>query len=243
MTPKDRMRFIVAIGLLGLIVACIIVMALTGHLWAFLMKAWELFKEKDAMRAYLESWESLAPLAFIAIQALQVIFAPFPGEFTGAVGGFLFDGLPTSLYSTIGLTIGSAIAFLGARFIGLPLVRIVVSDKQMERFRFLTEREGIILVFILYAIPGFPKDALTYLLGLSPIGFWSFLITSNIGRIPGTVMLSFSGAAIFHGNWPLLIALSILALIMMLVIYTNKGRIRGWLKTSGRNKIAAQEHE
>jgi uncharacterized membrane protein YdjX (TVP38/TMEM64 family) len=192
------------------------------------------------MRDYIQSWDNLAAVAFIAIQALQVVFAPFPGEFTGAVGGFLFDGLPTSLYSTIGLTIGSAIAFLAARIIGLPLVKLFVNDNLRARFGFLTERRGLVMVFLLYAIPGFPKDALTYLLGLSPMGFAPFLVASNLGRIPGTVMLSYSGAAIFHGNWTLLLALSALALVMIGLIYFNRERIRNWVKNYGDKRQDAE---
>jgi uncharacterized membrane protein YdjX (TVP38/TMEM64 family) len=236
LSNEDKTNLIISVILLGLLTTGLVYLALTGKLWPLILKAWDLFKEKEAMRSYIESWEGWAPLVFIVIQALQVILAPFPGEFTGAVGGFLFDGLPTSLYSTIGLTIGSGIAFLAARIIGLPLVKLLVNDHLRRRFHFLTERRGIIMVFLLYAIPGFPKDLLTYLLGLSPMGFWPFLITSNIGRIPGTVMLSFSGAAIFHGNWGLLIGLSVAALIMIVLIYFNMNRISEWIKELGEKR-------
>jgi uncharacterized membrane protein YdjX (TVP38/TMEM64 family) len=82
------------------------------------------------------------PAAFIVIQALQVVLAPIPGEFTGAVGGFIFGGVPTILYSSLGLTIGSIMAFLAARIMGLPLVRLFVSKTSLEKFHFLTERRG-----------------------------------------------------------------------------------------------------
>ena len=104
------------------------------------------------MRAYVESWGSLAPAAFISLQTLQVVLAPVPGEFTGAVGGFLFGGFPTTIYSTIGLTLGSTLAFLGARIIGQPLVKLVVPPRTMNRFQFLTERKGTLLALVLFII-------------------------------------------------------------------------------------------
>ena len=152
------------------------------------------------MRAYVESWGSLAPAAFICLQTLQVVLAPIPGEFTGAVGGFIFGGLPTVLYSTIGLTVGSALAFYGARIVGQPLVKLVVPPRAMERFRFLTKRRGTFIAFILFIIPGFPKDILSYILGLSPMGFLPFIAVCTLGRIPGTVLLSFSGSALYNRN-------------------------------------------
>jgi uncharacterized membrane protein YdjX (TVP38/TMEM64 family) len=61
---------------------------------------------------------------------------------------------------------------------------------------FIVEAEGAILCFILYLIPGFPKDMISYLFGISPMPFWLFALVSTIGRIPGTWISSYFGAHI-----------------------------------------------
>ncbi len=66
-----------------------------------------LYEDKQLMHAMLARWGVLAPVVFIAIQALQVIIAPIPGEVTGLLGGFVFGPWLGFFYSTIGLTIGS----------------------------------------------------------------------------------------------------------------------------------------
>ena len=135
------------------------------------------------MRAYLQSWGPWAPLVFVVIQALQVVIAPIPGELTGIVGGFLFGTFRATIYSSLGLTLGSAIAFLAARVVGLPLVKLVVRQETLDKFHFLTESRGTIVTLILFMIPGFPKDTLSYLLGLSPMVFLNFfVICGQIGR-------------------------------------------------------------
>ena len=65
------------------------------------------------MHAMLDRWGVFAPVVFIAIQALQVIIAPMPGDVTGLLGGFVFGQWLGFSYSTLGLTIGSLCAFLG----------------------------------------------------------------------------------------------------------------------------------
>jgi uncharacterized membrane protein YdjX (TVP38/TMEM64 family) len=149
---------------------------------------------------------------------------------TGAVGGFIFGALPNILYSTIGLTIGSIIGFLAARIVGLPLVKLAVPCEMLERFEFLTKRKGALLALALFAIPGFPKDILCYLLGLSPMGFLSFATVCTLGRIPGTVMLSYSGAAVYNENWWLLIILAAAALLAIAVFFLFRDRVEWWVK-------------
>jgi uncharacterized membrane protein YdjX (TVP38/TMEM64 family) len=188
------------------------------------------------MRLYVESWGSLAPLAFVLVQTLQVVIAPIPGELTGAVGGFIFGALPTVFYSSLGLTIGSALAFLAARIMGLPLVKLAVNEASLEKFHFLTERRGAILALVLFIIPGFPKDILSYILGLSPMGFGTFIMVCALGRIPGTVLLSFTGSAIFDENWTLLTVVTILCAIALTFFFVNRTRIEQWIRQIGHGR-------
>ncbi len=201
-----------------------------GYLGPILEQLWKAFQGREEMRAYVEAWGTWAPAAFIFLQSAQVVLAPIPGELTGAVGGFIFGGIWSLLYSTIGLTIGSLVNFFAARFIGLPIVKLAVSDETLDRFCFLTERRGAILSFALFAIPGFPKDILCYILGLSPMGTITFALVCTLGRIPGTALLSFSGAAVYHENWLLVVALAAAALICVILFFTVHDKMELWLR-------------
>ncbi len=227
---QHRFHVIVSIGTIILLAVVTAGLGYLGYLSRMITVLWEAFQGREQLRAFIENWGALAPVAFIFIQGLQVVMAPIPGEFTGAVGGFIFGAVPNIVYSTVGLTVGSLIAFLAARIVGLPLVKMAVPCEMVERFEFLTKRKGALLAFVLFAIPGFPKDILCYLLGLSPMGFVSFATVCTLGRIPGTVMLSYSGAAVYNENWWLLIILAAAALVAIAVFFLIRDRIEWWVK-------------
>ena len=190
------------------------------QIWDWLRPIYEFLTDKDRVKAAIQAAGPLAPVLFIAIQAFQVILAPIPGEATGFIGGYLF-GIPLGLlYSTLGLTLGSLAAFLLGRLLEKRFVTRVVSPETMQRFDFLMERQGALVAFILFLIPGFPKDYLSFILGLSPMDLWVFLVICTIGRLPGTLMLTLQGAQVYKGNyWISLILVGICVALAALTYY------------------------
>lgn len=229
-TRRDKIRLAIALCLPLALTFALIVLARTDYWHQLSEMATSAFKGRENLRVYLRSWGPWAPVAFIMIQALQVVLAPIPGELTGAAGGFLFGTWPNIVYSSVGLTIGSMIAFLAARIVGIPLLKLVVRKETLDKFHFLVERRGAIATLALFMIPGFPKDFLSYLLGLSPMRFLTFAVVCALGRIPGTAMLSLGGAAFYKENWTLLSAVAIVCLVAFILGYLNKERIHHWLR-------------
>ena len=161
----------------------------------------KLYTDPAHFRAALQRWGALAPLVFIGIQALQVLIAPIPGELTGFLGGLVFGQWWGLLYSMIGLAAGSLLAFGVGRWLGMAFVQRLVTSAVWARLGFVVETEGAVLCFLLYLIPGLPKDILCYLFGLSPMPFWVFAVASTLGRIPGTWALSAQGAKTATGHY------------------------------------------
>jgi uncharacterized membrane protein YdjX (TVP38/TMEM64 family) len=160
-----------------------------------------LCRNPETLRAALQSWGAFAPLVFIGIQVLQVVISPIPGEVTGFLGGFVFGEWLGLGYSMLGLTAGSLLAFGVGRWLGAAFVQRLVSPAAWVRLGFVVEAEGAILCFLLYLIPGLPKDLLCYLFGLSPMPFWLFAVASTLGRLPGTWVLSAEGATTASGHY------------------------------------------
>jgi len=145
-----------------------------------------MFTSKEKVRMWLMSFGSAAPLVFIAIQSLQVVFAPIPGEATGFLGGFLF-GIPKGfLYSTVGLTLGSTLAFLLGRWLEIHFVEKIVKKETLERFDFIIERQGALIAFLLFLIPAFPKiiSALSWVLARCHYGSFSSSVLLAAYREP-----------------------------------------------------------
>ena len=198
-----------------------------------------LYQDKYFLRDTVAAWGWAAPLVFIGIQALQVIISPIPGEITGPVGGALFGTFWGLAYSTVGLTIGTFVCFWIGRMWGEPLIRPWLSEHHWERMNFVIEAEGAIICFVLYVIPGFPKDIISYLFGISPMPFWLFALVSTVARIPGTWIGSYFGAHV--GEQQYIYALAFIALVagVCLPLYYYRDRILARL----RSKRAARRRD
>jgi uncharacterized membrane protein YdjX (TVP38/TMEM64 family) len=219
----DRGRFaLVTLVLVAALVLVIWLVMADAPIVRFVIR---LYRDKHFLKDTVAAWGWMAPLVFILIQALQVIISPIPGEITGPVGGALFGTLWGLIYSTIGLTIGTLACFGAGRRWGEPLVRPWLSEHHWNRMNFVIEAEGAILCLILYLIPGFPKDIVSYLFGISPMPFWLFAAVSTIGRVPGTWISSYFGAHVAEQQYIYAVAFLAIVLAICLPVYYYRERI------------------
>jgi uncharacterized membrane protein YdjX (TVP38/TMEM64 family) len=193
-----------------------------------------LYRDNVFLKETVAAWGWAAPIIFIAIQALQVIISPIPGEVTGPVGGALFGTFRGVVYSTIGLTVGTLFCFWVGRLYGEPLVRPWLSEHHWNRVNFVLEAEGAIFCFIIYLIPGFPKDIVSYLFGISPIPFWVFAIVSTLGRVPGTWVSSYVGAHVAEHQFIYVFLLLALVAAVTLPLYYYRHQITGYFHRGRR---------
>jgi uncharacterized membrane protein YdjX (TVP38/TMEM64 family) len=183
---------------------------------------------------FINSFHPYDDFVFIALQIFQVLIAgAIPAEITGVIGGYLYGPVLGTIYSTIGLSIGSWLAFILARIYGLPLVRRVVKASIMQKYDHFMTLRGPLVSFILFLIPGFPKAALCYIIGLSQMNIWTFIVVSTVGRLLGTILLSVSGSSVRNDQGAVvLIILGIIGIILLLA-YFYRDR---FMKTVGRRK-------
>ncbi len=184
-----------------------------------------LYVDKRFLKHTLRELGALAPVIFVGLQALQVIVSPIPGDVTGLLGGYLFGVWAGLLYSTIGLTIGSVAAFAVGRWLGTHYVKKLVSPDTWRKLGFIVEAEGTILCFVIFLVPGLPKDVTCYLFGLSPMPLWVFAVVSTLGRLPSTWVLSAQGARTASGDYLQLILLTAIVLAVALPLYYYRHRL------------------
>jgi uncharacterized membrane protein YdjX (TVP38/TMEM64 family) len=201
-----------------------------SQIWLCFAKVYHLYQDQEAFKKVISSYGAYAPLAYILLQVLQVVIAPIPGGAIEFLGGVLFGVKAGCAYSMIGLVLGSWLAFGLARIFEKVAVEKFVSEETRRKFDYLVEHEGVILSFILFLLPGFPKDALCYILGLTPMHLGIFLVISTLGRIPGTLMATLQGAKAFeHQYYTFGILLGASALII-LVFYIYHEEIHHLVK-------------
>ncbi|OIP89553.1 MAG: TVP38/TMEM64 family protein [Syntrophobacterales bacterium CG_4_8_14_3_um_filter_58_8] len=184
---------------------------------------YRLFLSRRKLTYFVNSFGPLSVVIFIGLQILQVLIAPIPGEISGFIGGYLYGPVLGTLYSTIGLAVGSWLAFLLARWLGLPFVEKIITPEIIQKYDYFMEHRGIPVTFVLFLIPGFPKDALSYIVGLSRMRATTFLILCTAGRLLGTIMLSASGNYARNGHNTAMVAiLGISILVTLLAWYYHE---------------------
>jgi len=161
----------------------------------------QFFLNKKRMAQYLNSLGPWSVVVFVLLQVAQVVAAPIPGEVTGFLGGYLFGKFFGVVLSTIGLTLGSYLAFVLARTFGRPLIEKFIPKSTIQRFDYLLHHKAAFLVFLLFLIPGFPKDWLCYILGLGHLTTTEFLVIGGTGRLFGTILLTLGGSYLKHHQY------------------------------------------
>lgn len=198
------------------------------------------FLDKKKLLQLLHSMKPWDVVLFVLLQAAQVIVAPIPGEVTGLAGGYLYGPVMGVIWSTLGLSIGSYIAFVLGRALGRPAVERFVPKATMARFDYLLAHKGAVIVFLLFLIPGFPKDTLCWFLGLGHLSTVEFLLISTTGRLLGTVMLTLGGDFIRHHQYGRFSVLVGVALVVVLLAMAYKDKLerlfRIWHLRSLRRK-------
>jgi uncharacterized membrane protein YdjX (TVP38/TMEM64 family) len=191
----------------------------------------EFYTRRRRLARFLSSLGPYSAAVFMLLQALQVVISPIPGELTGVIGGYVYGVNFGFLFSTLGLTLGSWVAFELASILGRPMVEKFVAAKVVEKFHVLTTNAGAIISFLLFIIPGFPKDYLCYILGLTGMNLSTFLIVSTLGRMPGTYLLTLEGASIGGGQYKAAIIIATISGAVVFTAYLYRSQLYGWIRS------------
>ena len=215
----------------ALVALPLLVVASGALVYLFRHEIWNLFSTPERIQTAVESWGVLAPVGFMLVQFVQVVVFIIPGEIPQIAGGYLF-GLPAGiLYSTVGILVGSGFNFFLARILGVPFVRRLFREKQIESFQTIVHSpRAQIGFFLLFVIPGIPKDILCYVAGISPLRFSAFILISTIGRMPGIIGSAAMGSAAASREWVLAIIIMVVAIVLFFIGLLFRERVHAFVE-------------
>jgi len=180
-------------------------------------------KNPEQFRSFIESKGILGFLVFIGIQVLQIIFALIPGEIVEVGAGYAYGAWLGLLYCLIGVIIATIPIFFLTRILRHKFLNVIIDSEKLKKNKILNNENNLeLLFFILYFIPGTPKDLITYLAGLTKIKPSVFLIINIIGRIPSILSSTYAGAALERQNYfasIIIFSLSAVISIIGLAVY------------------------
>lgn len=218
---KTRLKIIGNIILAALFLAAVVFVTVR-----FGPQLTSLARKPQQLKETLNSFGWRGVLVFMLLQVLQVVVAAIPGEFVQLAGGYIYGSLAGTLYSLAGIVAGSVMVFYISRLLGYPLVKTFVSQQHFDRFNFImNSNKSEVAMFLLFLIPGMPKDVLTYMVGLTPIKPGRFFLMITIARFPALLASSVIGSSTQKGNYLLVIILSAAALILFSAGIFLKDRI------------------
>lgn len=157
---------------------------------------------RELLQRQLESQGIGGWIAFLGIQVIQVVVAMIPGEPIEILAGILYGPLWGTLTCMLGIFIGSIIVYLLVRKLGMPIVSIFIDPEKFQNLRILQdERRFERIAFLLFFIPGTPKDLLTWAAGLIHIRPLRFFILSTIARLPSILTSTLAGTTLLSGDF------------------------------------------
>jgi len=194
-TPEDKRRLaiLLVIIVVGIIIGIVCIPYFTQLL------------DPDTRATFVAGIRSKGPwgvLILLALQVLQVIVAFIPGEVVQIVAGILYGAWGGWAICTAGTAISTLLVYKLVDKLGMPFVEKMISPKQAQRLEFMKDNRKLdFIMFILFFIPGMPKDVLTYFAPITRMSAGRFLAITLIARTPALVASTYGGSAFTQGNY------------------------------------------
>ncbi len=204
--------------LLILILLCIFFITLLS--WIIIKPMFELAATPKAFRKYIAKQKIIGTLLFISVLILQVIAAVIPGGPFEIAAGYTYGPIRGAIICNIGMTIGSFISYLCVKKFGKSIIQIFFSSEKIDKFEKLkSEKETKLteMFFIIFLIPGSPKDLLSYCAGLTKITPLKWILLCFICRTPAILLSTYSGGSLYNKNYTQFILLFVITIALSII--------------------------
>ena len=162
----------------------------------------DMVDDPAAFRDWVQAKGIGGKLLFIGFMILQVLVSVIPSEPLEIGAGYAFGAIEGTVLCLLGIAIGTAMIFFFSRRVGSKVLELFFSRSQIERYSFLhSETRLRRATFLLYFIPGLPKDMITWILSLTSIRFLDFILISSVARIFSIVTSTVGGSALGEENY------------------------------------------
>ncbi len=204
----------------------------------------EIMRDEGSFQEYIERAGVWMTALFITLQFLQVVILPIPSTVTVVAGAALFGAFLGSVYSLIGIVLGSVVAFLVGRYAGIRVVSWMVGRETLEKWLKKIKGKDKLLLTAMFLLPVFPDDVLCFVAGFSSMSIWYFLAVILISRVLAIFTTSYSITLIpFNTWWGLLIwaVLIVLVIVLFVFLYKKSDAILGWFERKFHRETRVKE--
>lgn len=207
------------------LVAGIVAIMVIALLW-FGPQLWQLAQDQAALESWVAGLGWWGPLALIALNAIQIVIAPIPGYVAQVAAGFLFGPFWGGLWASMGLLIGSTIAFWLARFYGRPLAGRLVGEERLAQWEQIGHSSSTLVWLVLLLGP--IGDLPYFLAGLARVSFVKIFVITLVVRVPSAFVVAAAGAGIVLLTWWQIALLLVALLGLLLLFFRYQEQIVRW---------------
>ena len=159
-------------------------------------------QDPEQFRAWVEGYGIWGGLLYAAMVFVQVLVALIPGEPLEICGGYAFGAAAGTLWCLLGATAGSLLVFALVRRFGRSMVELFFSREKVETLSFLrSSPKRDLLFWLIFMLPGTPKDLLSYFAGLTNLSWRKWLLICSVGRLPSVITSTLCGGALGTENY------------------------------------------
>ncbi|MDO4176700.1 MAG: TVP38/TMEM64 family protein [Bacillota bacterium] len=202
-----------------------IIFGIPAYIYFFQHDLIDELKNYREVVALLRSYRTEGILVYLGVMVIQIVISIIPGNVLQLAAGYLYGFWFGLIFSIIGAVIGSFITYYLAKIIGKDAMHVLFGEKKInEVLDHMNSRRAVAIVFLIYLIPGLPKDICNYVAGLSELKFRPFIIISTLGRTPGIMGSLLIGHQMMQGNYTAAIIIGIIAVILFIlgIIFRNR---------------------
>lgn len=195
---------------LGILSTAFLILTVVG---IFLMRRY--LQDPVLVREMIGEHYVLGALVLILLSAVQVVVALIPSELLEIAAGYVFGSWIGSLLCLVGIVLGSSATLLLVRRFGTRLVYAFYPKEKIDAIPLLRDPpKRNLLTFLLFLIPGTPKDLFTYAIGLTDMSIPVYIALTTVARYPSVILSTLSGNAVGTKDYTMaLIFIGITALV------------------------------
>ena len=188
---KEKKKKIIAVC--GLIIFVALMIFLAVYIGRPLVK---FIKEPEKFRELVNSKGLASRALFVALVAVQVVVAIIPGEPFEIAGGYAFGPVEGTLLVVAGILVGSVGVYFFSKKVGMVMLEAFFPREKIDSLKFLQNTEKVrSIMFLLFFIPGTPKDLLTYVAPFTKLKFGEFMLLAGVARLPSVITSTVGGGA------------------------------------------------
>lgn len=218
------------VPIVKLLVLLAIVIAIPANIVLYHHDIIDKFESFQDVIAFLEQYHWQSILIYIVIQAVQIVISVIPGQAFQFAAGYLYTFFPGLLFSLIGAALGTSVSFCLAKVLGKDAIHLFLGEEKTAYYvERLNSKRAYAIVFLIYLIPGIPKDIVSYAAGVSEMRWRPFFTFSMLGRIPGMAGSLLIGSLYMREHYVLMGIVAALAVIAFVAGMLCRKKLHAYL--------------